>query len=436
MKIKNKNILVYGMSVSGEWAVKLLNKKGANVYVFDDNKDIIKTKSLINCFLVQSIDTQTAKMFDYVILSPSIELTNPNLQILESAGVTICSEVEFAAKFAKNLLAVTGTNGKTTTVELITAILNKKYNAVACGNIGYTLSQAVLENKNAIKVVEVSSFMLEHAKTFHPYIATILNIEPDHLIRHKTFEEYYNVKCNLFSNLTQQDYAVINLDKNVHPNQKAMTITYSINHPADVFIKDGYINLYHRKLIAINQLPIKGKHNLQNIMCAICFASIMKVPDKLIVQALTEFKLDDYRCQKVGEVNGVSFINDSKSTNIASTLACVDSLHGSVVLMLGGSNKGLEYGELFKKLSKKVKHVLVYGKIAEDLILANNSIFNITACKNFVDAFKKATEIAIKGDFVVLSPATASYDEFSSYIQRGLAFNQKVKDYENKATKV
>ena len=267
MKVKNKNVLVYGMSMSGEWAVKLLNKLGANIYVFDDKNEILKTKNLVNCFLVQNIDVQIAENFNYAVVSPSIEKDNVNLKILEQCGVKILSELEFAAMFTKNILAVTGTNGKTTTVELITAMLNKKYKAVACGNIGYPMSRAVLENKSAVKVAEVSSFMLEHASSFHPHIATILNIEPDHLVRHKTMEEYSRLKKSIFSNLTSKDYAVINLDNKIHPKVNSMIVTYSLNHPADVYLKDGYINLHQRKIIAVNQLPLKGKHNLQNIMC-------------------------------------------------------------------------------------------------------------------------------------------------------------------------
>ena len=259
MKVKNKNALVYGLSVSGEWAVKLLNKLGANVYVYDDDKEIYKNKNLTNCFLVQNFDENAVKGLDFVIVSPSIDKDNPILKIIDKEKIRVYSEIEFASLYCKNILAVTGTNGKTTTVELITAILNTKYNAIACGNIGYPLSRAVLENKHAIKVVEVSSFMLEHAQEFHPYIATVLNVEPDHLVRHKTYDEYFKLKRSIFSNLSSTDYAVVNLDKNIHPNKNAMTITYSQTHSADVYLKNGYIYLHQRQLIAINKLKIDRK---------------------------------------------------------------------------------------------------------------------------------------------------------------------------------
>ncbi len=431
MKVKNKNALVYGLSVSGEWAVKLLNKLGANVYVYDDDKEIYKNKNLINCFLVQNFDENAVKGLDFVIVSPSIDKDNPILKIIDKEKIRVYSEIEFASLYCKNILAVTGTNGKTTTVELITAILNTKYNAIACGNIGYPLSRAVLENKHAIKVVEVSSFMLEHAQEFHPYIATVLNVEPDHLVRHKTYDEYFKLKRSIFSNLSSTDYAVVNLDKNIHPNKNAMTITYSQTHSADVYLKNGYIYLHQRQLIAINKLKMKGKHNIQNIMCAICFANIMKVPDSDIVKTLLAFTPDEFRCQFVGKVENVTFINDSKSTNIASCLACVEAVRGAIILLVGGSFKGLDYTELFKKLPHKVKSLVAFGEIADSLIEANNNSFPITACSNLSKAFDYAVSIAKSGDSVVLSPASASYDEFKNYKERGRTFNIKVQEYEH-----
>lgn len=437
MKVKNKNALVFGMSLSGEWAVKLLNKLGANIYVYDDNPDQIKGKTLTNCFLVRTIDNYLALKLDFVIVSPSISLDNPSLRFLQSYNIKIFSEVEFASQFDSNILAVTGTNGKTTTVELITAILNKQYSAIACGNIGYPLSRAVLENKRAIKVVEVSSFMLEHADNFHPHIATVLNVEPDHLIRHKTFDEYLNLKKSIFKNLTANDYAVVNLDKNIHPTTNCMKLTYSLTHPADICLTDGYLTINRRKILPVSGLNLKGKHNLQNILCAVCFAVIMRVPDNLIAQAVGEFKPNNFRMQEVGTQNKIRFINDSKSTNIASTLACAETIKGSLILLLGGSDKGLDYTELFRKLSKRVRLVVAFGEIAQNLVDANQNLFltshykfEITQCKNLSTAFDYAATHAKEGEAVVLSPASASYDEFKNYIERGKAFNKKVKDYE------
>ena len=227
MKFKNLNVLVYGLSMSGEWASRLLINKRANVFLYDDNFEILKSKTIKNCFMLNSLNENLIEQFDLIIVSPSIPLDNEFLVKANERNITIMSELEFASMFCKNYVAITGTNGKTTTTELVTDILNKKYKAVACGNIGYPLSRAVLEKKNYIKVIEVSSFMLEHANKFSPHVATILNIFPDHLIRHKTMENYTALKKSIFKNLKSNDYAVINLDDNIHLTSGTLKITYS-----------------------------------------------------------------------------------------------------------------------------------------------------------------------------------------------------------------
>lgn len=203
MKFKNKNILVYGMSISGEWATKLLLKLRANVFLFDDDLEKLKAKNFRNCFIVNSLDESLIKEFDAIVVSPSIPKDNNVIIWAKQQNIKVFSELEFASQFCKKIVAVTGTNGKTTTVQLITAILRKKYKAYACGNIGYPLSKAVLEKKKGIFVAEVSSFMLENCETFSPHVATVLNIEPDHLVRHKTMEEYTKTKLNILKNLKQ-----------------------------------------------------------------------------------------------------------------------------------------------------------------------------------------------------------------------------------------
>lgn len=430
MNLKNKNVLVYGLSISGEWATKLLLKLKANVFLYDDNWDKLKTKSFKNCFIIQELNENLISQFDFLIVSPSIEKENKNLVIARKLNKKIYSEIEFASLFAKKIIAVTGTNGKTTTVEMITAILSKKYKAIACGNIGYPMSRAVLEKKRYIKVAEVSSFMLENADSFSPHVATILNIEPDHLIRHKTMDEYQNLKLSIFKNLKPQDYAVVNLDLNIHPTIDCLTVTYSYRHITDVYIKDGCIYLHQHKIIAINELKLKGRHNVYNVMCAICYAYIYRVSPKLIREALINFKGERYRIEFVGKINEINFINDSKSTNISSTLASVETVKGAVILLLGGSKKGLDYTKLFDKLNKKVRQVVVFGETADDFVKANSNRFNIEKFSTLPAAFDFAISIAKSHDTILLSPATASYDQYKNYIERGRDFDNLVKEYE------
>lgn len=430
MKLKNKKVLVYGLCQSGEWASKLLIKNKAQVFLYDDDLSKLRNRNLKKCYLVQELNESIIAELDFLVVSPSVEKDNEFLLLAEKHNKKIYSELEFAANFTKNYLAVTGTNGKTTTVELISQILNKKYKAVACGNNGYCLSRAVMERKKHIKVIEVSSFMLENSQTFSPHIATILNIESDHLVRHKTMDEYSTLKLSIFKNVKETDYVVVNFDKKFISKKPCRTITYSYAKPADVCVRNGYIYLKDEKLIAINQLKLKGKHNIYNIMCAICFAYVHKVKPELIKEALMEFKPNHFRIERLNKINDICFINDSKSTNIASTLACVDSVKGSIILLLCGSTKELDYNLLFEKLSKRVKEIIVFGEISEDVITANNNQFKIKKCENLDQAFDYAVSIAIKNDNVVLSPSSASYDQFSSYIERGKAFNKKVQEYE------
>lgn len=432
MKLKNKKVLVYGLSASGEWASRLLVKHKANVFLYDDDEQKLRSRRLKNCFVLQEITENVISDLDFIVVSPAIEKDNKNMQLADKHGILIMSEVEFASHFAKKFVAITGTNGKTTTVELIEAILSEKYKAIACGNTGYPLSRAVLENKNYIKVVEVSSFMLEHASTFAPHVATILNIEPDHLIRHKTMAEYTKLKFNIFKNLKPTDYAVVNLDSNIHCTTHTNVVTYSYRHMADVYYNKGSIYLHQQKVIDINQLKISGKHNILNVMCAICYAYIYKLPITKIKTALMNFNADNFRNTPLNVDGNIKFINDSKSTNIASTLASVEACDGAIILLLGGSNKGLNYTQLFEKLPNKVKQIVAYGEIRETLANTNSNLntnFKFAQFETLQQAFEFATQNAKPGDTILFSPSSASYDQYANYVERGEHFNSLVKAY-------
>ena len=435
MLYKNKNVLVYGLSTSGEWVAKLLKKQKAIVFLFDDNSEVLNKNKIKNCYVLNELNENLIEQFDFIVVSPSIEKDNKFLQIANRLKIKIYSELEFASQFCRKLVAVTGTNGKTTTVKIITALLQTQYKAIACGNIGYPLSRAVLESRKSIKVAEVSSFMLEHAETFSPHVASITNIEPDHLIRHKTMEEYSNLKKSIYKNLKSTDYAVVNMDLNIKPIKSTKIITYSYNKVADCCVKKGSIFLHDEKIISLNELKLKGKHNIYNIMCAICFAYIYKIKLQKIRNVLMNLQSEQFRIQHIARINQINFVNDSKSTNIASTLACVETTKGAIVLLLGGSNKNLDYKPMFIKLSKRVKQVVVFGEIANQLLLENDNKFPIQKCKDLKEAFDYAVDVANPNDTILLSPASASYDQYSSYVERGKHFNSLVKDYEIKNAK-
>lgn len=425
---RNKKVLVYGLSISGEWVSRLLKKHKATVFLFDDDSVRLHSRRLKNCFVLQELNENIIKDLDLIVVSPAIEKDNRFLILAQQLGKPVVSELEFAASYAKNLVAVTGTNGKTTTVELIAAILSEKHKSIACGNNGYPVSKAILENKHHILVAEVSSFMLEHASTFAPHVATILNIEPDHLIRHKTMAEYTKLKYNIFANLKPTDYAVVNLDSNIHPTSRCNVVTYSLRHFADVYYQKGSIYLHQQKVVDINQLKIKGKHNILNAMCAVCYAYINKIPVAKIKHALINFNAASFRNTQLNVKSEINFVNDSKSTNIASTLASVEATQGAIILLLGGSKKGLNYNKLFEKLPKRVKQIVAFGQIADDLEKANKK-FKFAKFQNLKQAFDFAVSVALPLDTVLFSPSSASYDQYSSYIERGNDFNNLVKQY-------
>ena len=431
MIVRKKKVLVYGMSRSGVWVTKLLQKKRAKVYIYDDN-NVQVMKNHKDCYMINNLTEELISSMDMLVVSPSIELDNPYLVKARYHDIPILSELELAASFVKNCVAVTGTNGKTTTVELIAKILSKQYMAVACGNNGYPMSRAVLEKKRGLFVAEVSSFMLEHANSFSPHVATVLNIEPDHLIRHRTIDCYRALKMSIFKNLSSKDYIVINLDSKIAPKVDAIPITYSMKRQADVYLSGGYIYLHQNRIVALNELKLKGKHNIYNIMCAVCYAFVYKVKPTKIREALLDFTPEPYRIESVGIKNGIEFVNDSKSTNIASTIASVDTIKNPIVLLLGGSDKGLDYRPLFTALPKRVKKIVAYGEIADKLMQANNDRFNMYKADTLQSAFAIAVQDLKKSDTVLLSPGTASYDQFENYIERGKCFNQLVNEYGEK----
>ena len=433
--MKNKNVLVYGLSISGEWAAKLLIRKKANVFLFDDNDEVLTKKHLKNCYILKELNENYISQFDFIIVSPGISNDNQHIKTAYKYGIKVYSELEFASLFDRKIVAVTGTNGKTTTVRLITEMLQKKHKAIACGNIGFPLSRAVVESKKSIKVVEVSSFMLEHIENFKPHVATITNIEQDHLIRHKTMEEYSALKKKICKNQTSKDYVVVNLDNRLSVDTPAKAITYSYSKMADVSVRGGAIYLFDTKIIALNELKLKGKHQIYNVMCAICFAHIYKVKPQQMRDVLLNYKGQKYSMEVVAQHNEITYINDSKSTNIASTLACVDATKGAIILLLGGSNKELNYIPLFSRLSKRVKHIIAYGEIALTLVDSNDGKFKIDICHTLDEAFNIATDNAKKGDSIVLSPATASYDQYENYAERGKHFETLVKAHINNEIK-
>lgn len=426
--LRGKRVLVYGMGGSGNSACRLLNKLGACVNVYDDDK---KYRSMF-CFDEEPLTSK----YDLVVVSPGIKvMQNAIISGFRAKKTQIISEIDLASQFCKGkLIAITGTNGKTTTCSLLGKIFEEAGKKVfVCGNIGLPFSSVVLNtDKKTFVVCETSNFQLELSSLFAPNIACVLNIAPDHIDRHGSFEEYKRVKNGIFKNFHHGDVAVVNLDDEM---------TMSLNLPKKVeffsqnslkngvFIKNGCI--YHGKtrVVSTCDIPLIGKKNLSNVMAAISIALLCKIKTKFIRYALMKFTPPAHRLQFVCERRGVKFINDSKSTNIACVQMAIESLNEkNLILMLGGQNKGLDFSELFST-SPKLKKVICFGEASEEIFAC--------ACGHGYDAvkfdtLKRATEFAKNsgrsGDVVLLSPGCTSFDEFSSYAVRGQIFMEMVKD--------
>lgn len=401
MEIANKNILVYGTGKSGMSAYKFLLEKGANVYLYADKKiDNIDVNKLDSFSDVQKLK------FDYVVLSPGVNIIgNKNINKLKKAGALFISELELGYLFCKGkFIAITGTNGKTTCVTLLNYILSQKYTTFLCGNIGTPITSIANQtDDNCVVICEVSSFMLESVSpNFKPDISVILNITPDHISRHKTFDNYYKAKLEITNYQNNNDYLLIPQElNNIETNAKKIIINNK---------------KYKSKLI--------GDFNNLNIAFCDKICEILQVNKNQIKNAIKTFSPVLYRLQNLGKKKGITYINDSKATNPDACVKALISMKKPVVLLLGGSDKGNDFKDIFKQ-KDKIKLAIIFGQTSSNL--ENDAKFcGFEKVKKF-DNLKQALEnlylFVKRGDIVLFSPACASYDEFENYIERGKYFS-------------
>lgn len=429
-------VLIAGRGVSGKAAFKLCVALGFQAE-FAEEKDLEINPNLTD-------KTYSDRLFNglsFIISSPGI---SPDVWLLREAkkrNVRIVGELEFGASFAKgNIIAVTGTNGKTTTVSLISHILNgQKRKVFLGGNIGVPVSSfAKKTTKSSISVLECSSFQLDEDAKIHSHIAAILNITPDHLSRHKTMEAYIRAKQNITSFQTENDFLLLNADSTTLmenlPETKAKIFYFSTKQKVlGCYIKSGSIyfndNQIEKKLVSLEKIKLIGEHNLSNILCAV-LASYLETKNTCILERINSFEAISHRIEFVGQANEISFYNDSKATNIGSTLVALLSFKCRINLILGGSEKGYEFDELFAKLPKNVANIAVFGQTKPKIMRAARK-FNYQNICGF-DSLKSCTiyckSVASPGEVVLLSPACASFDQFTNYEERGNVFKKIVRE--------
>lgn len=451
--LKGKKVTVFGLGRSGIGAIKLLLKSGADVFATEEKAEIpspliIWLESEGISFELGMHSRRAIEGKDLIVVSPGV---NPRIPILEQARsekIPIIGELELAYNFANGkFIAVTGTSGKSTTVSLIGDILSRHgEDVIVCGNIGVPVSEVVLNaNKEATFVVEVSSFQLETILNFKPYISVFLNFSDDHLDRYDASSEYLNAKLNIFKNQTVDDYAVINKNSLLFSPKtaqiRAKIYYFSIEEPVEsgtyLSGNDAIINVDGAKIkISLNDFKLQGLHNKENLLSALC-ASYLFLKDRFneseTKNAISEFKELPHRFEFVNNYAGIDFINDSKSTKPESTIMALKCLNKPTILILGGSEKGTDFTSLANAIANSpfVKMVIITGKTQKKIKTALESVDfkKYKLAPSLKSAIHDAILRAHKGEIVLLSPACASFDEFSDFEERGEYFKRYVDDF-------
>lgn len=445
--------IVAGTGKSGISATKLLVNHGVKVYLFDENKDrdieAIKEKTgdseLVQIELGE-LGENALLSSQLMVISPGIPVDAPFTDVVRNAGIPIWSEIELAYHYGKGkIAAITGTNGKTTTTALVGEIV-KAHNAktIVVGNIGIPYTELCdTTDDDSDTVAEISSFQLETVIDFHPNVSAILNLTPDHLNRHYTFENYGNVKFSITKNQTMDDVTVLNYDDE---HTRAMgekakdhchVVYFSrLEKPAGgVYVEDGDIILEDGdkkiNVLAIKDLKLMGAHNVENVLAAVGISYYMGVPVDVIRDVATSFKAVAHRIEYVDTVDGVAYYNDSKGTNPDAAIKGIQAMVAPTFLIGGGYDKGSEYDEWIEAFDGKVKWLVLIGQTAQKIAdCAKRHGFNsIIFEENLQDAVAYCHENAVDGDAVLLSPACASWGQFDNYEQRGDMFKEYVRSY-------
>lgn len=440
-------LVILGAGESGVGTAILGKQKGYNVFVSDKGIIAKKYKKVLlnNNISFEEGNHTEVKIFDadLVMKSPGIPDSVSVVRALREKGISVISEIEFAAKFTNAVIVgITGSNGKTTTTMLVNNILKKaKLNVSMGGNIGNSFAQQVAEKDSAFHVLELSSFQLDGIEDFAPHIAIITNITPDHLDRYNyQFENYINSKFRITKNQTEEDFLIYDADDEVilnwlkHNKVRATLVPFSLKIEVDkgVYLKEDTIIIKYKiedTIMKTSNLALKGKHNTKNAMAAAMAASLLKVRKDLIRESLEDFEGAEHRLEKVLTINGVEYINDSKATNVNATFYALDSMQSPTLWIVGGVDKGNDYLDLMPLVREKVKAIICLGvdnrKIVETFY---NVVDLIVETAGAEEAVKVAYKIAEKGDNVLLSPACASFDLFENYEDRGNKFKQAVRE--------
>ena len=448
LDLKQKKVLVVGSGISGIAAADLLTKQGASVLLYDGNdklsKEEIKKKLADGTkteILLGEFPKEAYEGLAFAVFSPGVPTDTPFADKLREDGVCIWGEIELGYRFSKGrLIAITGTNGKTTTTALTGQIMKDYFESVyVVGNIGnpYTID-ALNTVDETVTVAEISSFQLETAETFKPHVSAILNITPDHLNRHHTMENYVAVKESIAKNQTKDDYCILNYEdsytRDFGKSCNASVVYFSSARELDegIYLKgeEIYLSLFGEKkhVMNIHDMKLLGTHNVENVMAAIAMSYCFGVPLENIVETVKQFRAVEHRIEYVATKGGVDYYNDSKGTNPDAAIKGIQAMVKPTILIGGGYDKQSTYDEWIESFDGKVKWLVLLGQTREKIAecARKHGFTNIIPADSFEETMKICTEKAEPGDAVLLSPACASWGMFPNYEVRGQMFKEYV----------
>ena len=444
MDFKGKKVLVIGLARSGMAAIRVLKKLGAEITLSESKKkEDIKEID----FLTENGVTVTDQSmevfegdFDLAVKNPGVPFRSPMIERLNERKIPVITEIELAYIVSKpqHYIAITGTNGKTTTTTLTYEIISRAFPDIThlCGNIGTPLCEIVMEHnlmeeEGHYIALEISNFQLVNIDRFRPEVSVIINLTPDHIDFMGGLEAYYKSKTEVYRNMADEDIFLLNADDPVVAEYtekypvKCRTQSFSVDgEKADNYIRDGYICVVGEKVLPLEAVRVVGRHNLQNVIIAVSAAKALGIDNSVICDAVSAFKGVEHRMEFVREINGIKYYNDSKGTNTDATIIALNAFKEGVILLVGGFEKGLPMDEMKKHLGC-VKKIIGFGacgpRLVKDLVGDDGIVVN-----NLEEAVSEANKIAVSGDTVLLSPTTSSFDQYSCFEERGEHFKKIV----------
>jgi UDP-N-acetylmuramoylalanine--D-glutamate ligase len=449
MELKNKRVLVVGLGKSGLSSALFLREQGAQVTVSDTRSAEALAKE-IPALLDAGIMVEsgghgllTFRRQDLIVVSPGIPMDTPEVKQAKAFGLTVIGELELASRFLKGkVVAITGSNGKTTTTTLLGKIFAEAGEpTLVGGNIGLPVIDLVAKSTaDTVSILEVSSFQLETIEAFRPWIAVVLNITPDHLDRHGNFENYAAAKTRITERQEADDFLVLNAEDKptqmVAAKTRAQIYWFSgrravkqgaFVHGESIFFlaKEGG---KPEPVMPVAEIALKGAHNIENVLSAVCAARLAGIPAEKIRASVAGFKGVEHRLEFVRSLHGVDFYNDSKATNVDAAMKAVTSFAGGIHLIMGGKDKNSDYGAMAELLKERVKIVYTIGSAAEKIEHQLQGVVKIVSAETMQAAVAEASKAAVAGDVVLLAPACSSFDQFENYEQRGQVFRQLVNE--------